>query len=298
MIAVVPVRAGRSPKGAETCADAAAGRVLVIGEDAQAAAEQLDCDVVELWCCEAGPYAPAAWSRLLAARLAAERGVVLPGSPDGRDLLGRLAVAMGRRCVAWCEQLSVTAATFARHDGRQLVRVALDEPFVASVVPRAPRGRRRALPAPVPVAYEPPSGVADARILRVDEVPPDEVELADASRIVAGGVGCGGADGLADLAVVARALGASVGVTRPLADRGLAPHERQIGTTGVAVAPELYVAVGISGAVQHTAAIGSPRHVVAVNTDPACPMMQLADLAVVADGPATLRELAHLLGER
>jgi electron transfer flavoprotein alpha subunit len=95
---------------------------------------------------------------------------------------------------------------------------------------------------------------------------------------------------------VAAALGAAMGGTRVVTDRGWLGHERQIGTTGVSVRPELYVALGISGAVQHTAGLGDPMHVISVNTDPHCPMMQLADLAIVADANATLDALAERLG--
>jgi electron transfer flavoprotein alpha subunit len=73
------------------------------------------------------------------------------------------------------------------------------------------------------------------------------------------------------------------------------PHERQIGTTGVVVDPQLYLAFGVSGAVQHTSGLGNPDHIVSVNTDPHCPMMQLADLAVVADANETLAALVELL---
>ena len=92
------------------------------------------------------------------------------------------------------------------------------------------------------------------------------------------------------------ALGASVGATRVVTDRHWLPDERQIGTTGVVVDPRLYLAFGISGAVQHTSGLGRPDHIVSVNTDASCPMMQLADLAIVADANAVLDELAHLLG--
>ncbi len=67
--------------------------------------------------------------------------------------------------------------------------------------------------------------------------------------------------------------------------------ERQIGTTGVNVSPSLYIALGVSGAVQHTAGLGSPDHVISVNLDPHCPMMAMADLALVCDGPEFLKEL-------
>jgi len=73
-------------------------------------------------------------------------------------------------------------------------------------------------------------------------------------------------------------------------------YDRQIGTTGVAVNPELYVAFGISGAAQHISGLGTPEHVVSVNTDPSCPMTLMADLGILADAPAVLAELAGRLG--
>jgi len=94
---------------------------------------------------------------------------------------------------------------------------------------------------------------------------------------------------------VAAALDASMGATRVITDRGWIEHSRQIGTTGVVVDPQLYLAFGISGAVQHTAGLGDPSHIISVNTDRYCPMMELADLAVVADANETLDALAELL---
>ena len=100
------------------------------------------------------------------------------------------------------------------------------------------------------------------------------------------------------LSRIGTAIGASTGATRVVTDRGWVPHTRQIGTTGVVVDPEVYLAFGISGAVQHTAGLGAPQHVLSVNTDAHCPMMQLADLAIVADANATLDALEQLLALR
>lgn len=297
MIAVVPVRGGRAPLGAETAIEAAGGRALLIGEDAGAAATALETTLVELVTCEAGPYAPAAWAEGLSGELAGEFGILLPGSPDGRDLLGRLGGVLRRPCVAWCVQVAGHTLTTTQRDGRQAVTITLDEPFVATVVPRRATGRRTAVPVARPLVLA-PGGPADATVLAVDDVDPAELELAAAPRIVAGGLGLGGDAEFAQLARVAGSLRASVGATRPIADRGVVDHSRQIGTTGVAVSPTLYVAFGISGAIQHTAALGSPERIVAVNTDPACPMMQLADLAIVADARETLDELARRLEVR
>jgi electron transfer flavoprotein alpha subunit len=139
-------------------------------------------------------------------------------------------------------------------------------------------------------------GHLDAEVLEV--LPPDAatMDLAEAPRIVAGGAGLDRAERFGQLQRIAAELGASVGATRVVTDRHWLPHERQIGTTGVVVDPRLYLAFGISGAVQHTSGLGRPDHIVSVNTDASCPMMQLADLAIVADANAVLDELALLLG--
>jgi len=118
---------------------------------------------------------------------------------------------------------------------------------------------------------------------------------------VAGGAGlvAAEADGTAVmrlLADVAAALGASAGATRVVTDAGWMDYDRQIGTTGVAVSPELYIAFGISGAAQHIGGLGTPDHVVSVNTDPSCPMTAMADLGIVADAQGALAELANRLG--
>ena len=130
-------------------------------------------------------------------------------------------------------------------------------------------------------------------------LPPDPatVDLAEAPRIIGGGAGLDGSERMEQLGRVAATLGASTGATRVVTDRGWVPHERQIGTTGVVVNPQLYLAFGVSGAVQHTNGLGAPDHIISVNTDPHCPMMQLADLAVVADANATLDALEALLAE-
>jgi electron transfer flavoprotein alpha subunit len=134
-------------------------------------------------------------------------------------------------------------------------------------------------------------GVHDAEVLELMSADPETIDLAEAPRVVAGGHGLGRAEAFADLADVARLLGASLGATRVATDAGWAPLERQIGSTGVAIDPELYIALGISGAVQHIAGLGQPAHIVSINLDPSCPMMEMADLAIVTDARAVVAEL-------
>ena len=114
--------------------------------------------------------------------------------------------------------------------------------------------------------------------------------------MVAGGLGVGSPEGLELLWQLSDVLGAAVGGTRVIADRGWLPFERQIGSTGKTVAPELYIAVGISGASQHTAGMTGSETVFVINTDRTAPMFGFADLGLVGDMHAILPEVLRLLG--
>jgi electron transfer flavoprotein alpha subunit len=123
---------------------------------------------------------------------------------------------------------------------------------------------------------------APAEVRRVVPADPRTVDLRDAERIVAGGRGVG-REGFRALETLADLLGAAVGGSRVAVDLGWIPWERQIGQSGRAVAPDLYLAFGISGASQHVAGIERARTVVAVNADRAAPLLARAQLAVVGD---------------
>ena len=131
----------------------------------------------------------------------------------------------------------------------------------------------------------------DAEFIEEREPDAATMDLAEAKKIFGGGAGLVDEEIFTRLGTVAAHLGASLGATRVVTDRGWVGHSRQIGTTGVVVDPDLYVSFGVSGAVQHTSGLGQPAHVISVNTDPHCPMMQLADLAIVCDANAVVAEL-------
>jgi electron transfer flavoprotein alpha subunit len=114
-------------------------------------------------------------------------------------------------------------------------------------------------------------------------IEPDGVSLPQARRIVSGGRGLGGAEGFAVLSRLADALDAQLGASRPPCDAGWVPAHHQVGITGARVAPELYVAVGISGSVQHLAGMRAAQRIVAINRDPSAPIFGYADLGVVGD---------------
>jgi len=316
VLAVVVVRDGRLPVGAAEVVAEAAGRAVVVGTGAEEAARTLPGASRVRWA-ETGPgLRPGALAAALVPVVTDEVLVLLPASPDGRDLAPRLAAASGRPLVA--RALGATVGTgpdgehricarVGRVDDRMLVPVEVHGPAVVTLAV----GGRSAGPAVTgapdvsvePLALGPLPAAADPEL--VELLAPDlhTMDLADATRVVAGGAGLvAGLDDTRATAVfgllgrVAAGLGGSAGATRVATDAGWTGYERQIGTTGVTVDPDLYVALGVSGAAQHTGGIGAPRHVVSVNTDPSCPMTAMADLGLVTDAGALLAELARRLG--
>jgi electron transfer flavoprotein alpha subunit len=294
MLAVIPVRAGRLPAGGDETVAECAGRAVLVGDGTRAAAASLAGLAARVSAWEAGAFAPAAWASALTGLLRTEHAVVLPASADGRDLAPRIAHTLGRPLLAGALQVTARRATRPWWGGLVLEDRQLDVPFVATLQPGV-----RGVEPPPPDAS--PPAVDDLPLLLGSDGDPTVVEvlepdlatmdLAEAPRIVAGGAGLDSAERFTQLAELADALGAALGATRVVTDRGWVGHERQIGTTGVVVDPQLYIAFGISGAVQHTSGLGQPERIISVNVDPHCPMMQLADLAVVGDANAVLDEL-------
>lgn len=298
-LAVLVIRDGMAPLGADEAVAEACGTALLAGSGCREAVDQLP-PLRRAWCAELGEFAPSAWARALARPLRDVSRVVLPASPDGRDLAPRLSTELARPLLAGAVRVGETSAELARWDSRVAVTVEVSGPFVATLLP----GVRGCLPfdgspelADLDVEVSP---AADAEVLEVLDPDPATADLAEAPRILGAGAGLAsgelsGPDAVALLGKVAAALGASVGATRVVTDAGWAPYERQIGTTGVVVDPDLYVAFGVSGATQHTGGLGAPRHVVSVNTDASSPMTAMADLGLVTDAQALLRELARRL---
>jgi electron transfer flavoprotein alpha subunit len=296
-IAVVPVRATVLPAGAEETIGEAGGVVLLAGSGTAEAAAGLAVDAVSVAVAEIGDPAFGAWAAALAPILHPYYSVLLPASADGRDLAPRLAAAMGRPLLAGATEYRDDEVRLPRCGGVLMDFVRADGPVVVTLQPgvRGTEPRQHDRPEPEPVTVK-PGRRHDAIVLEVSPPDPGTMDLAESKRIMAGGAGLRGPADFRLLGRTATALGASMGATRVVADLGWVAHERYIGTTGVAVDPDLYVALGISGAIQHVTGLGAPRHVVAVNTDPSCPMMAMADLALVTDAPALLEELARRLG--
>jgi len=122
--------------------------------------------------------------------------------------------------------------------------------------------------------------------------------LATARVVVGGGRGVGGPDGFAPLEELAGLLGGVVGVSRVVTSEGWRPHKQQVGQTGTKITPELYLACGISGAIQHIAGCAGAKHIVAINTDPGAPILAHADYAVIGDLHQVIPALIEALRAR
>ncbi|TDD80859.1 electron transfer flavoprotein subunit alpha/FixB family protein [Saccharopolyspora karakumensis] len=295
VLAVVVVRDGALPGGADETVAEAGGAVLLAGTGTARAAKELRA-ASSAWSVESAQVGPGSLAATLGPLLAAVRVVLLPASPDGRDLAPRLAFGTGRALHAGAIRCGTDTADLSRADDSLEIRVRFTGPVVVTLTPGV-RGIGSPIAPPEPVTIDvTPAEALDAEPVEVRAPEPETVELTEADRILGGGAGLvrRGEDGTAamrTLTEVAAWLGASAGATRVVTDAGWAGHDRQIGTTGVLVNPTLYVALGISGAAQHTGGLGRPEHVVSINTDPSCPMTAMADLGIIADAPEVLREL-------
>jgi electron transfer flavoprotein alpha subunit len=216
--------------------------------------------------------------------------VLLGATAMGKDLAPRLAAHLGVGLATDCTALEVTdgrlLATRPIFAGKALARVKLTgDPQMATVRPNVLAAREPdAAAAPAQVA--PIEAIADgvrAQVVGIVSAGEGEVDVAEADIIVSGGRGVAGPEGFAPVGSLARALGAAVGASRAAVDAGWIEHSHQVGQTGKTVTPNLYIACGISGAIQHLAGMKTSKVIVAVNKDPEAPIFKVANYGIVGD---------------
>jgi electron transfer flavoprotein alpha subunit len=246
----------------------------------------------------------------LAATLAPEVAALAPGythvlgpsTTFGKDLMPRAAALLGVAQVS--DVMSVLAPhRFKRpvYAGNAIVtvRTPADRLVVATVrIASYGAAGRRAAAAPVEprAAAGPPP--PHTRFLELRSEAAGRPDLQTAARVVAGGRALGSIENFARLYELADLLGAAVGASRAAVDSGYAPNDLQVGQTGKIIAPELYLAIGISGAIQHLTGIKDARTIVAINRDPDAPIFEVADIGLVADWSRVLPELLRELATR
>lgn len=224
--------------------------------------------------------------------------IVAVASAVGRDVIPRLAAKLDIMPVT--DVVAIHGPNrFERpiYAGNALETVTSGQPRqLLTIRASAFRAGATGNEAPIePVAFEAKSAVAFVAAHRTEGDLPD---LSTARVVVAGGVSFGSAEKFGMVQQLAARLGGAVGATRAAVDAGYAPNDWQVGQTGKIIAPDLYIGIGISGALQHLAGIQGARKIVAINIDPEAPLMKLADLALVGDlneaVPALIAELARL----
>ncbi len=243
------------------------------------------------------PYAPAAWAaaimELLAARSPA--AVIAGGSDRGHEVLAHVAARTARPLVTNVVEVAIGEPwrlTRQRWAGSLLEDAELTADVALltvapHVVPVDESGVTTAADAPEPtvIPFVPQVHERDL-VVRVTgrEAPvAGSISLTDAKVVVGGGRGVGSAEGFAELEELAGLLDGAVGVSRVVTSAGWRPHSDQIGQTGLRIAPDLYIACGISGAIQHIVGCKAAKRILAINTDPDSPIMAVADYAVIGD---------------
>ena len=216
--------------------------------------------------------------------------VLFGASTMGRDLAPRVAARLGAGLATDCTALAVEGGRLVAKRpvfaGKALQRVAFPKvPALASLRPKvfAPVALAGRTAAVEPLSVDHDAAASRARVVRVAAAGAGKVDLTEAEVIVSGGRGMKGPEQFKLLEDLAEALGASVGASRSVVDAGWRPHADQVGQTGKTVSPKLYVAVGISGAIQHLAGMTSSRCIVAVNKDAEAPIFKIADYGIVGD---------------
>jgi electron transfer flavoprotein alpha subunit len=255
-------------------------------------------------------FAPAAWAASLAQLVSArEPGIVMAvGSDRGNEVMAHLGARMELPLAANCtdvvpgEPLRLTRQRWA---GSLLEDAVLDAPTkLLTVAPHAVAidepatgTATHAIESFAPTLTDDDLRVAVARRLEPDR---SAISLTDARVVVGGGRGVGSPEAFSELEELAGLLGGAVGVSRVVTSSGWRPHSQQIGQTGLRIAPDLYIACGISGAIQHIVGAKAAKRILAINTDADAPIMSVADYAVIGDlhqvVPAISAEIRRVTG--
>ncbi len=280
---------------ARTLGDSSIGAVVFADSASTPVSALTDYGVTDAYVIEPGTlegYAPQAWGRVLAG-LAAETGataVLAAGTDRGNEVLAHLGAITGLPMAANCTVVTPDGGRTHRIVRHRWAGLLLEHAVMEAPVALFTVATDAVAPVPVVAAalqvhvHKPELAEADLVVRAAESAGrPGGVSLATARVVVGGGRGVGGADGFAALEELAELLGGVVGVSRVVTSEGWRPHRQQVGQTGTKIAPELYLACGISGAIQHIAGCAGAKHIIAINTDPNAAILAHADYAIIGD---------------
>lgn len=252
-------------------------------------------------------WAPEAWAQSVVELIGAHgpQAVLTAGSERGNELMAHVAARAGLALAANCIAVQPGEAytvTRTRWGGSLLEEARLHGAVkLLTIAPHAIAAEPAAAPGAAAVrAFAPALTEREFRVRVARRVAPARagVSLADARVVVGGGRGVGSAEGFAALEELAGLLGGAVGCSRAVTSQGWRPHADQVGQTGTRIAPELYIACGVSGAIQHMVGCKAAKRILAINTDHEAPMVQQAHYAIIGDLHKVLPALCAAIRER
>jgi electron transfer flavoprotein alpha subunit len=302
-------------KTARLIADQLAGEViaLVVGGNVQSIAPSLGGYGAQKVLIAEDPrlahYASRAYARLVADAAQAHQAtiVLIPATAMGKDLAPRVAVKLDAGLASDCTALNVEGseivATRPIYAGKALTKLKVSS--AAKVFTLRPNvfaaGESSGAAAPVERMSADLTEQDLSCVAKEIKQSSARLDVSEADIIVTGGRGLKGPEHFAMIEQLAEALGAAVGASRAVVDAGWRPHDEQVGQTGKTVSPSLYVAVAVSGAIQHLAGMSSSKYIVAINKDKDAPIFEVANYGIVGDAfeiiPALTAEVKKLLGK-
>lgn len=232
---------------------------------------------------------------------ASPAAVLIPATADGKEIAGRLAARIGSGVLSDVVEINSDGTAIHSIFGGAFTVVAkvnADVPVITvrpgaiEPAPAAAAGEQVSVAVPAPAAN------ATRITARQPAVAGDRPELAEAAIVVAGGRGVGSAEKFSVVEELADSMGGAVGASRAAVDSGYYPGQFQVGQTGKTVSPQLYVALGISGAIQHRAGMQTSKTIVAVNKDEEAPIFEISDYGIVGDLFAVAPQLAEAVKAR
>jgi len=271
-------------------AETAGGDLVAFSSDAAVAEEAGRFGAKKLYVANLGDYMTEPYTAAVVqvAKDVQPAVLLFAGSSNGRDLAPRVAARLDAGVASDVDRLEwVDGKLRARrpvYSGKAFATVEItSKPAIATTRPNAFPAEEAGGGAAEVVNVSVDAGEARVRLVETKVPEAGELSIAEADIIVSGGRGLKEAANFSYIRDLAHAIGGAVGASRATVDAGWIDHQHQVGQTGRVVSPNLYIAAGVSGAIQHLAGMSSSKHIVAINKDPEAPIFRVADLGVVGD---------------